>query len=185
MSNISTTVPTHRGASSPKNRWRGTDFLKGLLGVALGSVVGILGTIQHLNLFWVGEAPGIGIPWGAMFGLIFVGVAVLWVGLRLRSILAALGVAMGAYTLAVLMSFWPGTDQFAVPITARTWELIRWPVIAELTWLIGIPVVSVVMMFVVSRRMRAPKPGTQLPSYNKSGSFSEPQTPEESQRMIP
>lgn len=162
MSHISTTAPTHRGASSPKNRWRGTDFLKGLLGVALGSVVGILGTIQHLNLFWVGEAPGIGIPWGAMFGLIFVGAAVLWLGLRLRSILAALGVAMGAYTLAVLMSFWPGTDQFAVPITARTWELIRWPVIAELTWLIGIPVVSVVMMFVVSRRMRAPN---QVPSF--------------------
>ncbi|MFC7400708.1 hypothetical protein [Citricoccus sp. GCM10030269] len=138
-----------RGAESAAPPVRGRRrWAPVVISVLLGAAVGILGTVLHLHVVWVGPVV---LPWGSVLALLLVGSAQLW--WSLRSSLAWTGgvLAIAAFTTALALGNLTGMESFSVALNEYTLEAVPGAAIAGAVWAWGIPVVAVVTMLTSHR----------------------------------
>ncbi|MDI3329534.1 MAG: hypothetical protein QJR09_02215 [Micrococcus sp.] len=143
-------APSGGASSGGAHRWR-----TALGAVLIGAGAGILGTVLHPHFAWLGEAV---VPWGAVLALLLVASAQLW--WTLRSSLAWAGgvTAIAAFSIALVLSSWPGLDTFAVALNEYTLRVVPGPAISGAVWLWGLPVVAVLTMVLAQPVLRVPAP---------------------------
>lgn len=144
--------PEHGHAPKP-SKAAGRLGIGWILGaVAVGVVTGAVGTVMHLNSWWTGS---FGLPWGVVLALAVAGLGQWWVGLMTANMIAPGITGISQYaTLAAMTTLLPG-DIITVPINAETWEFVPHLVIASLIWHAGIIVLTMVMVIVINRQVRA------------------------------
>ncbi len=132
--------------TATRSRWSAI-----LLAVVLGMAAGILGTVLHLNLSWLG---GVLLPWGALLALLLVAAVQLWASLSTRELWVGGLVAVAAFTTVLLMRYWPGSDLFAVHLDQYTLQALPGPAVAGALWQWGVPAVGVAVMLITQRLLR-------------------------------
>lgn len=123
-----------------------------LLGIcfAVGTMVGVLGTALHGNIWLIGEPEsGLVLPWGSALSLLILFLLLLWAGTTGRSLVEVMLAGGMAFTVATAAYIWPGPDQLVVPYSSVTMQHLPGPVIASLVWWIGSALVTIMAMLVV------------------------------------
>lgn len=125
------------------------------MALLVGGGTGLLGTLLHLQLTWIGSVM---VPWGALLALLLVASAQLWATLSTgKPWVGALTVVL-AYLVAGFMAFGAAPDIFNVPINSYMWQMIPGPMIAEILWLLGVPVLAVVVLVITTRLLADDRP---------------------------
>lgn len=138
---------------------RGRGVLPGLV---LGALVGALGTVTHLNL---APVAGAAVPWGLALALLLAGSTQRW-WMRVAAasgahpVPAGGAVAIGAFTVVLALYRLPATDRLGLPWTAPLAQAMPTALLASVGWVVGLPVLGVVLLVLGARRRRPrPAPG--------------------------
>ncbi len=140
-----------QAAAAPTGVRQRSRWSTAALAVILGVIAGVCGTVLHLQLSWVG---GVLLPWGALLALLLVAGVQLWASLSTRELWVGGIVAVAAFTMVLLMRYWPGSDSFAVGLDEYTLQAIPGPAVAGALWQWGVPAVGVVLMLITQRLLR-------------------------------
>ncbi|XNZ01487.1 hypothetical protein ACL90Y_05865 [Micrococcus luteus] len=120
--------------------------------VALGVLVGLLGTVLHLQL-WA-PAGTWTLPWGAVLALVLVGSTQLWWSRRSRSTVAGGLLGAVAFTAAWALQLLPGDDDLGLPWQTNLFSVMPGATAASGLWLLGLPLVVVAVQLVSAREQQ-------------------------------
>ena len=133
-----------------------------LPGLALGALVGALGTVTHLNL---APVAGVALPWGLVLALLLAGSTQRWwmrtaAASGAHPVPAGGAVVIGAFTAVLALYRLPATDQLGLPWTAPLAQTMPTALLVSVGWVLGLPVLGVLLLVLgVRRRRPCPAPG--------------------------
>lgn len=149
---LATDQPDQKPPATGKLRGGGIGTTLGVavLVVVLGIAAGMLGTLVHLHIWWISS---VFIPWGALLALILMAALQLWVTFISHKLWAGSVLVLSTFSSAVLLAFIPSFG-LSVPVNSNAYEVLPGPVVAEVIWLLGVPLIGMLMMFITFRMLR-------------------------------
>lgn len=117
-------------------------------GIVAAVAAGLLGSVIHASLFYIGDVP---ITWGLALAWLFLGLLVYWAVVASGKLWAGALGFIGCYIVVGLLAF-NGNDQLITPLAM--YQYMPGPALASTLWVYGMVVPAVIALLAARRVMR-------------------------------
>ena len=117
-------------------------------GLLAAVAAGILGSIVHASMFYIGSVP---VPWGVALAWLFLGLLVYWAAAASGRLLAGAIGFIGCYAVTGLLSF-AGHDQLILSLAY--FKYLPGPALASVLWTYGMVLPAVAGLLAALRVLR-------------------------------
>lgn len=116
--------------------------------LVVAGAAGILGSVIHASLFYLGDIP---VLWGVALAWLFLGLLTYWAAASSARLWSGAAGFIGCYVVVGLLAF-NGNDQLITPLAL--YDYLPGPALASVLWVYGMAVPALIALVMARRALR-------------------------------